>query len=452
MIRPPTTRAMMLVMTAAISLGALPALGEEKLTYKGWGYSSSTETRMAPSEQTVETRGTKEATGTSRLVEEKVLGAASKLMTESEVRNYQTPVTGYVVNREEKRLVSTITMFYTRTTTTTVVDQKVDKWKLGGYLVKGYGFSTNLQYFPARSDGDYRSASQVLTIEGVQTKTTDDYDSSNVIAVNIVPHNEGGYLHAFMRFYKDSLQFMGGTIICHGSDKANIREAKIIRYADHDAIEYRLDCALNQDFWPNTWCETDRTVWTLHLKGKLIEPVMVGVPRTETSKEEPYETISHSYGPWEPTGRTERGAALPLRYEKSSEKTVLRQWTAVNDRTASKGLAAAGNDIRKTFSADKSAGAPRAALSGNMVRQALGANRVTPSSTGVSKGGGAPSSSGGLPIPLPIPTPRPSPTPSPAPTPIPIPYADLYYSNPWLYFGFFPNSPLPDNPYRQGMQ
>ena len=391
MFRTPAKRAMALVVTGAFALGAAPALANAQLIYQSSSTKKHQETRLVTTPQTEEVRGEKQFVGTTPHVEEQVTGPASKLVTESEIRSYQVPVTTHPLRREESREITTTTTNYIRRTSTNVSYQYRDGWNVGGYLRKGFPIGTELLSLTYRSGNDYKDFPTYATNTGMFTKSQSAYDQANSLIVNIYPHGSHGYLDAFMIFRKHDLSFVGGNIICHESKHANIKEARIIRHADYDEIQYRLNCYLNEDWWPWTSCETDRTVWTLPLDRKILAHRYLSDTRTETW-DEPYQTVSDSAGPWTATGRMDRGPALTnpgLRYESLTEKVLLRRYQAVNDAVAPKQLATSGNDVRKTFTADKSSGKDQAVLSGSKLRQGLGANRVAPSRV-APKGAGAP--------------------------------------------------------------
>ena len=198
---------------------------------------------------------------------------------------------------------------------------------------------------------------------------------------------------------------------CHGWNKGNpdfakIPSAQVKRYGDHDSIVYRLNCSNSEDPWPWNNCETDRVTYEVHLDGRLLESQTLHAYKTVTT-DEPYSAYSMSYTPWTPTGVTMKGAAYRptstnrtgfVRSETTLETVLLTQRTAVNGANAAKGLAAAGLDARKVFSADSSSEKGRATLSGTRIRQTLGANRVKASQVaGSSHGSGVPDARGGLP-------------------------------------------------------
>ncbi|MNR89288.1 hypothetical protein D3C72_202530 [compost metagenome] len=426
MSRPPALRALTLVATGVFALGAVPAQAAVVDIYQGSVSTKREEKRLVNTGRTEEVRGAKQLLGTTPHVDEKILGSASKLVTESEIRSYQIPVTTHPVMQEDKREVWTTTTNYIRRTTTEVIDSQWTVWNLGGYLREGYRFGAVLTQKSPMANGDYKSMSRPVANTGPQEYTLERYNWADAISVDISPHGMYEYLDSHLVFYKSNLAFMGGNIKCHDRWYANVKEAKLIRYSDHDAIQYRLNCYLNEDPWPWTWCETDRTVWTVHLDRKLIASEVKKKTHFET-KDEPHSTVSTTTGSWTDTGRRELGAALTnpaLRYESLIEKVMMRQVTAVNDAVAAKALARSGNDVRKTFTADSSSGKSQASLSGSKVRQTLGANRVTPSRVNTSKGNGAPDQSGAssanpasplFPWLLP---PNPQPTPKPSPMPV----------------------------------
>jgi hypothetical protein len=448
---------MTLLLTGTLALSATPALAGVELIPKGQTLTGKqTETRVVQTSAVAEYRGEKQLTQTVPYTKEQITGPTTKLIKELEDRTYQTPVTRNYVNREETREASTYRNDYIRRTTSQVLDRSWNIWKVGGYTRNGFGFQSDLTKVGLASDGDYRRAPRPWLSTGRVERSQEQFNQANVVAIIITP-NASAHLSAYLLFDKNTLGFLGGAMTCHGWNKGNpdfakIPSAHVSRYADHDAIVYRLNCSNSEDPWPWNNCETDRVTYEVHLDGRLLESQTLHAYRTVTT-DEPYSAYSNSYSAWMPTGLTMKGAAYRptstnrtgfLRTETTTETVLLSQRTAVNGANAAKGIATAGLDARKVFSGDSSSEKGRASLSGSRLRQTLGANRVKASQvTGSSHGSSAPESRGGLPglglgngqgadsrasfggqapaLPPIVPTPRPVPVVIPVSAPVAVP-------------------------------
>ena len=488
MFRPPSKRAMTLVVTGAIALSAGTALASVVDIPQGSSSTKRQETRLVLTTQTEEVQGARQLMTTTPKVEEKALGPASKLVTESEIRSYRVPVTTHPLSREEKREITTTTTNFIRRTTTSVVDQTWPVWvyyRGGAWDGVSRINSTPTQFDPSQYANEGRRPPEPGMTEGHhQVYTAEAQSWRRTVYVEITPQE------TWMRMrlaYDPNLKFVAGYFLDnpeHGYSE--VAKATVTRYHDHDAISVQAICNRHGKWWVGG-CGTNFER-TFHLNGFIVKTDTQSSYR-DVTREEPYSTVSESPGPWTATGKMVRGAALTnpgLRYDPFSETVMIRQFKAMNDALAPKKLASSGTDVRKTFSADSSSGKNQAALSGSKVRQSLGANRVTPSRV-ASKGAGAPGSSGGLaglvgnalpgqglgqsvappsasgagqgsgqpaagssatpppavPTPAPAPTPATNvswwpwlqPAPQPTPTPTPTPY-------PW-WFPFNPQTPPP---------
>jgi len=391
MFRTPAKRAMALVVTGAFALGAAPALANVQLIYQNASTKKRKETQWVATSQTEEVRGEKQFVGTTPHVEEQATGPASKLVTESEIRRYQVPVTTHPLSREESREITTTTTNYIRRTTTSVVDSAWPVWvyyRGGAWDGKSLINSTPTNFAPSQyADANRRPPEPYMAPGQYQEYTAQQQSGRRTIYVEITPEETWMKMRLA---YDTNLNYVAGYFEdnpSHGSSE--VKKATVIRYHDHDAIQVHAVCNRHGQWWRGD-CGTNYEK-TFHLNGFIVKTDTRYTYR-DAIRDESYQTVSDSAGPWTPTGRLKRGAALTnpgLRYEPLTETVLLRRYQAMNHSVAPKQLATSGNDVRKTFSADKSSGKDQAVLSGSKMRQGLGANRVTPSRV-APKGAGAP--------------------------------------------------------------
>lgn len=362
---------------AAVALSPISAQASVTRTPVGSPITeTAVEKRLVPIES-IEVRGEKTLLTRQPFVEEALLGATSKLITEKEHRTYQIPFMRYAQSREEAREITTSTQRYRVTTSNKVVDQTRTVWMVGGKMSGVNSFTSDLAICWIAPDGDYRNAARLGLRSGRFERDQDRYNRANALAVTIDPYKDGNLI-SHLYFNKKTLTFMGGAIFCHGN-YAKIPWAKIKRYSNYDSIQYQLDCPINNDWWPFDHCATGDHVWELRLDGRILEQKTITTYKTvTTTTHEDKQTTSH--GPWTETGTIEQEEKpLSTRYETETETVTLARYTVPNGKHTQKALAPGSADQRRIFSADSSSAQQRASLSGTKVRQKLGANQATPS-------------------------------------------------------------------------
>ena len=389
MFRTPAKRAMALVVTGAFALGAAPTLASTVNIPQSSSSTKRQETRLVSTPQTEEVRGEKQLVGTTPHVEEQVTGPASKLVTESEIRRYQVPVTTHPLRREESREITTTTTHGIRRTTSSVV---MDSWPVWiyyrGHSTNGDSVNSIPRDHPASdyAKAKYKPSDPVMAPGSFQEFTAQQQSNRKAILVQVILKDAQ---HINMRLgFDTNLRFVAGYFEdnpSHGSSE--VKKATVTTHPGYHQIEIEAVCNKHGNWFVQCGTNIKRT---LRLYDYVVKTA-IREDRQNVTRDEPYQTVSESAGPWTATGRMDRGPALTnpgLRYEPLIETVLLRRYQAMNDAVAPKQLATSGNDVRKTFSADKSSGKDQAVLSGSKMRQGLGANRVTPSRV-APKGAGA---------------------------------------------------------------
>ncbi len=430
MSRPPLLRALSLIVSGGLALGALPArAGTTTHIPQGSSQYTQIELRTVATTQSEDVPGAKQLTKATPSTTEVITGPTTKLIQDWETRDYQVQVTNYPLRREEKSEVAVTKNDFINRYTYEVPDKTWKTWAFGGPTTTGMDVRSLPEYYVPTFPKVYGGGG--YTPHGITEYDAERWAMTQSILVMVSPSGwDSNHLRAYLWFTKD-LKFLGGYFN-DGHGGTSIGTARIIRYWDHDAVEYHMNCTLNDDWW--RWqpaCGTNGTV-TYHLTGRLLEEKTYTSMRTET-KDTPYSTFEKIYGPWEPTGRMVRdGRRSTVRTITASEKVLVSQRTVPHNPGAARTLAVGTADPRRAFTSDSSSGKSSASLSGSKVRKTLGANRVTASRVaGSSQGSGAPRQGNGngqgvgaglsqlIPTPKPTPTATPKPTPTATPKPAP---------------------------------
>lgn len=432
MSRKPPRLALPILLAASLALSTRPVIANPILIPNGQTVTTSTETRRVQTNETEVVRSEKVITERSPYTREQIVSPTSKLISDWETQSYKVKLTSFPLDREEQRTKTTTTNHYISRTMEKVVDQTWQVWVCGGSLQNGTYFHAgltklNFDFYK----GNYRNIGEYWAAQGYTDYDDAKYEQANAVFISIVPDPGGNYLRTFLIFKKD-LTFAGGFIICCGNNRAQVPSAKIIRYADHDAIEYRLNCARNEDWKVWDSCGTGDVTWTLHLTGKILEH-QTRHSYKYVPVDVPYDETSYSYSPWVATGRMLRRQgrlASTVSYETGTEEALMRERVVVRTENMISSLTSGGNlSSRRMFKGDSSRNGRPGLLSGAQVREQLGAhqarqsvptpkNTPTPKTSPTQKPAPTPSPE---PTPTPTPTPAPRSTPTPKPTPEPTP-------------------------------
>lgn len=372
--------AWMLSSLLVIGLPAPPSLAQSEVLEVERQTTRHVETRMVNAPLPEVVTGTRQLTGTTSRVEEIVTGPTTKLRKVWETRRYRTPVTTTPIQHEERRVVTVSSVDYVRRTKKVVPGAPTQVWMVGAEAQDGKHIRADLipNHYSSLK-GNYRNMAWPAMPASRTERSQKHYDEAKLLAVSVLPYDDA-FLGAIMLFDKSTLAFIGGTMVCHGYKKANadmaaIPMASILRMGDHDAIQYRLTCANNEDWNPANNCGTGDVTWTIPLKGKLLEAQKRSTSKTEVI-EEPFSEISEEEGPWTRTGRVLRGAGT-VREEHDEETVLASQQQVVNGANATQALAPDGPQGRASFTGDMGSGGSRhVTLSGSSVRSALKADQA----------------------------------------------------------------------------
>lgn len=379
MIRKSQPFALPILLAASLAMSTRPVTANPILIPNGQTVTTSTETRRVQTKEKEVVRGDKEITERSPYTQEQIISPTTKLVGDWETESYKVKVTSYSQEREEQREKTTTTNHYIRRTLTQVVDKTWSTWVVGGYLKEGYHFSADLGYM-ILSGVDFRKAAQAMTTEGYKERSDGSYAQSNIVFMNIVPYSDSNHMRAYLVFDK-ALNFQGGFIICHGSGRAKVPSAKIIRYSDHDAIQYQLNCERLEDWNPLTSCGSENQTWTLHLTGRILE-YQTRATYKDVHVDEPYDETTYRYGPWVATGtmfRLQSRANPPtVSYETGTENTLISERFVARTENVIMSIGSGDRlDGRRIFKGDAGGAGQSSALSGAQVREQLKAHRAT---------------------------------------------------------------------------
>ena len=408
MFRPSASIAVTLLVSASLTLSAMPAAGQSgsdpkvELIKKGMNSVSRTETRLVPTSQTEAVTGEKTLVTSEKRSETQISGPTAVLIKDWETRTYQVPVTTYSLQREESRTTTTTTSDFIRRTTQQVPNGNETRYLLGDK-------SPNIGLQVAVMPSPLSAAAQKSHFESMTAHQLSFYqlpafpqsgieldqkawDETGSLLIGFDGFSQGqglglGMIKALFAFDKD-LNFLGG--ICR-SESMGVQTSKVtnatLRQESH-RTEIKFTTSTVSPLFPWEKPQINFSDPYVEVWSKLIDTRSIPSFQTVT-KDEAYSEISESSSPWAATGKLVRGEGS-VSSTTSTERKLVGERLAPNSATSPKKLASSGNDIRRTFSADKSSDKSQAMLSGSKVRQRLGANRVTPSRVTASKGGGAP--------------------------------------------------------------